>query len=76
MLNASRQALFYVKKRTNKRKRMFSSGLARKARGDSRSAATSEQGSPVGTGAGSGPVPVWAGTKLSQIQNLNLNSKK
>ena len=24
----------------------------------------------------SGPVPVWAGTKLVQIQNLNLNSKK
>ena len=22
------------------------------------------------------PVPVWAGTKLAQIQNLNLNSKK
>ena len=27
---------------------------------------------PVGTG----PVPVWAGTKPAQIQNLNLNSKK
>ena len=24
----------------------------------------------------SGPVPVWAGTKPVQIQNLNLNSKK
>ena len=24
----------------------------------------------------SGPVPVWAGTKPAQIQNLNLNSKK
>ena len=23
-----------------------------------------------------GPVPVWAGTKPAQIQNLNLNSKK
>ena len=23
----------------------------------------------------SGPVPVWAGTKPAQIQNLNLNSK-
>ena len=27
---------------------------------------------PVGTG----PVPVWAGIKSAQIQNLNLNSKK
>ena len=27
---------------------------------------------PVGTG----PVPVWAGTRPAQIQNLNLNSKK
>ena len=26
---------------------------------------------PVGTG----PVPVWAGTKPAQIQNSNLNSK-
>ena len=33
---------------------------------------------PVGTGPvwPVGPVPVWAGTKPAQIQNLNLNSKK
>ena len=38
---------------------------------------------PVGTGPvwsyrsnWSGPVPVWAGTKPAQIQNLKLNSKK